>query len=211
MQVAWWRLLGWSAKDKPLSQYIVVKDNAFCEGAPFMYQLASVYLQNNFCLLYLSTETPWYSLYLSLRKLGVRLDSSFFKGRILFLDVNVKNPYDLTRQVCSSMDQWLTERLDSEPLSLAILVDSATSILYLSNQSNSFSLLFHYLRVMGRKLSPTLYCEAKFYDSLILQLDALPLGVPSEQDGRLSIEERDQAISTVLFKILENQIKFFTI
>ncbi|GJQ12111.1 hypothetical protein GpartN1_g3902.t1 [Galdieria partita] len=249
MEIAWWRLLGWSSKDKPLSQYIVVKDNAFCEGAPFMHQLASTYLQNNFFLLYLSTETPWYSLYLSLRKLGVRLDSKVFKKRILFFDCldssetsgqncpecffqpfnrKIKDPYDLVSQVCSWTDQWLNGRSDPEPLSLAVIVDSATSILYLTGQSDSFSLLFHYLRAMERKLNPALFCvcqlvhfdmgygdellkEARFYDSLILHLDALPLGVPSEQDGRLSIEGRDQAIDTVLFKILENQIKFFTI
>jgi len=53
--------------------------------------------------------------------------------------------------------------------------------------------------------------EAKFYDSLVLHLDALSLGASSEQDGRLSVEDRDQVTYRVLFKILENQIKLFTI
>lgn len=243
--------MGWPSEDQPLSQYIVVKDCALCEGTPFLHQIAAAYLRNGFFLVYLSAETPWYSLYLNLRKLGIRLDSSQGRKRILFFDaadpsetnsnedypdcfmehvaINIRNGFDWIGQICNLMDKYLSERRDPEhPLPVAVMLDSSTSISFLNKESDTVGSLFHYLRVMEQKLAPTIYCvcqlvhfdmgygeellqEAKFYDSLVLHLDALSLGASSEQDGRLSVEDRDQVTYRVLFKILENQIKLFTI
>lgn len=142
--------------------------------------------------------------------------------------MNIMNDHNWIGQVCSLTNQLVSERSDYEPLSVAVIVDSATSIRYLTSQPDSFSFLFHYLRVMEQKLQPALYSicqlvhfdmgygeellkETRFYDSLVLHLEALPLGASSEQDGRVSVEDRDQVTYTALFKILENQIKFFTI
>eukprot|EP00871_Galdieria_phlegrea_P003932 jgi/Galph1/453/GphlegSOOS_G5210.1 len=250
METTLWRILGWTSKEEPRSQCITIKDNALCEGTPFVFQLAAAYLRTGFRLLYISTETCWYSVYLSLKKMGIQLDSATMIKRILFVDCvptssGTKEESALPRcfykyvsledcsernliyQVITLIQECVSNEETEKLVSLGIVVDSASTIPFLSNDVNSPSLLFRYLRSVAwnpkigtyaivqrvhQDMDQTkLLLETTFHQAVQCTLEALPFGRSLQQEGHLRVEQFAQPTKEILYKIQENQIKFFTV